>query len=186
MNGGKVIVPKEIVLEWIKGDPSAFGRIVKMTMKQAYAVALSFVGNADDAKDISQEAFIHAHRARSRYDPDREFFPWLYTIIRNLCLNFLKKRKVQTNLSLDALELKPSRDPNPQEQVIVSEKREMVWKALFELTPEHREVIILKDINGYSYAEIAGILDVPIGTVMSRLYYAREKLYEVLKEFKSI
>ena len=184
MDKGKVIVPKEVVLEWIKGDPSAFGRIVRMTMKQAYAVALGFVGNADDAKDISQEAYIHAYRARHRFNPDREFFPWLYTIIRNLCLNFLKRKKFRVDITPDVLELKPSSDPDPQEQIIQNERREMVWRALFELSPEHREVIILKDIDGYSYAEIARILDVPIGTVMSRLYYAREKLYRVLKGFE--
>ncbi len=181
MSGLRVDIPKETVVAWIKGDMSAFGRIVKLTMKEAFSVALSFVGDVDDARDISQDAYILAHKSRKRFDPSRPFFPWFYAIIRNLCLNFLKRRGTVESPSSDVLEVRPSSDPSPEQMAIRNENREMVWKALFKLTPEHREVVILRDIVGLSYEEIAEVAGIPVGTVMSRLYYAREKLYRLLK-----
>ncbi len=184
MNDLKVEIPKETIVAWIEGDMSAFGRIVKLTMKKAYKVALAFVGDVEDARDISQDAFILAHRARRRFDPSKPFFPWFYAIVRNLCLNFLKKRKALGNVSGDLLELRPSSDPDPEQEAISNEKRELVWRALFKLKPEHREVVVLKDLIGLSYDEIAKTVGIPRGTVMSRLYYARERLYRLLKDLE--
>lgn len=184
MSNLRVDIPTEIVEAWINGDMSAFGRIVKMTMKEAYSVALTFVGNAEDAKDISQDAYILAHRSRKKFDISRPFFPWFYAIIKNLCLNFIKKRNTREVLSEDVLELSPGDVPDPEQSAIKSETKEIVWRTLFRLSPEHREVVILRDIVGLSYAEISGVAGIPVGTVMSRLYYARERLYELLKGAK--
>jgi RNA polymerase sigma factor (sigma-70 family) len=94
---------RETLLAWKNGDVGAFERIVRTTMRWAYAVALGFVGNAEDAWDLSQEAFMAVHRARKSFDADRPFLPWFYRVLRNRCLNHLKKRARRREISLDVL-----------------------------------------------------------------------------------
>ena len=103
------LISRETLLAWKKGDKGAFEKIVRATMKRAYSVALGLVGNADDAQDLSQEAFIAAHRARKSFDTDRPFFPWFYRVLRNRCLNYLKKRARRKEISLDVLEERAGR-----------------------------------------------------------------------------
>lgn len=174
-------ISRETFIAWKKGDKGAFEKIVRATMKRAYAVALGLVGNADDAQDLSQEAFIAVHRARKRFDIDRPFFPWFYRVLRNRCLNYLKRRAGRREISLDVLEERVGRG-STDEELLRGERIEMVWKALFTLSPEHREILTLRNFEELSYSEISGVLGLPEGTVMSRLYYARQALLEALRK----
>ena len=174
-------ISRETLLAWKKGDKRAFENIVRATMKRAYAVALGLVGNADDAHDLSQEAFIAAHRARKSFDIDRPFFPWFYRVLKNRCLNYLKKRARRREISRDVLEERVGRG-SADEELLRRERIEMVWRALFTLSPEHREILVLRNFQELSYSEISEVLGVPEGTVMSRLYYARQALLEALRK----
>jgi len=173
-------IPKEILCAWKEGSREAFQDIVTASMKRAYAVALGILGNAEDARDLSQEAFMIAHRARATFDTDRPFFPWFYRILRNRCLNCIRRRSVRREISLDVLVERPSTAESPERESIRRERARMVWKAIQELSPDHREIIVLRSFEDLSYREIADTLCISQGTVMSRLYYARRALYEKL------
>ena len=166
------------VLNRIKrGDKEAYKIIVKKYMKRAYFTALGFVGNRDDALDLSQIAFIKAYRGLSKFDHQKSFFPWFYTILRNLCFNFIKKRRRSQTIPIEIVKnsnLVALRDD--QEAI-----KESVWKAISALPDQEKEIILLKYFQDLPYKEIAEILNCPIGTVMSRLYYARKKLKEKLR-----
>lgn len=176
-----VEISKETLIAWKNGSAGAFERIVKATMRRAYAVALGIVGNTEDARDLSQESFMAAHNARKSFDTERPFFPWFYRILRNRCLNFIEKRSRRREISLDVLVERKDHGSSPDDVVIRKERIESVWKALFTLTPEHREIIMLRSFQELSYREISEVLDISEGTVMSRLYYARKALCEVLE-----
>jgi RNA polymerase sigma-70 factor (ECF subfamily) len=157
-------------------------------MRDAWVVAYGFVGNAEDARDLSQEAFVKAYQARDRFDPDRPFYPWLYRIIKNHCLNFVKRgMKSTTPLYYDD---NPDREKfagpqaTPLEELEQDERIRMVRAAVNMLSEDHREIILLKNFRGHSYQEIADILEIPIGTVMSRLYYARKALKEIIERLE--
>ena len=178
---------KEIIERWRKGDKRAFEHLVKRHMHRAYFIALGFVGQHDDALDLSQEAFVRMYRHRKRFDPRRPFFPWFYQVLKNLCFNWLRRRKAQRYTSLEELrerngefESRDSFDPN----LIAGRDalKDAVWKAMFELEPHEREIIILRHFENLSYREISEVLLCKEGTVMSRLYYARRALRAKLQK----
>jgi RNA polymerase sigma-70 factor (ECF subfamily) len=168
------------------GDAEAFGRLVERYMRRAYYSALSLVGSREDALDISQEAFVRAFRARRTIDPERPFYAWLYQILRRLCFNFLRDRRTRARhleaagpwLAEDAA----SRIPDPERALVREEDRRRVGAAIEQLPAREREVLALKEFEGLTYREIASLVGIPIGTVMSRLYSARQRLADVLEE----
>ncbi len=177
---------KELTRCWRRGDKRAFGALVRRYMSDAYLIALGFARNSEDARDLSQDAFIKAYEARDQFDEERPFFPWFYRILRNRCLNFVgRERKKCEPLFYDD---KPDRErfasggPTPLESLEKQERVRWVHAAIERLSFEHREVIILKNFKGYTYEQIAETLEIPVGTVMSRLYYARKRLRDVLLE----
>lgn len=161
---------KKMLVKVKRGVKKAFEPIVKIYMKKAYYCALSFVGNEEDALELSQEGFVRAFRSIKRYDLKKNFFPWLYQIIKNLCLDFLNKRKKDLIMSekLKAIDLEKTREKRID--------KESVWQAIETLKPEQREIIVLKYFQNYSYREIADIMDKPLGSIMSSLYYSKQKL----------
>lgn len=171
-----------------EGDASAFGELVSRYMRRGYNVALGLVGSHDDALDLSQEAFVRAFRARRKLDPDRPFFPWLYQIIRRLCFNFLRDRSSRRRKLEAAGEWLVAEGgarvarSNPEREAERAELREMLAAAIGRLPDAQREALVLKEFEGLRYREIAELLDVPIGTVMSRLYAARKSLADSLGE----
>jgi len=179
---GTADISKETLRAWKEGSVEAFEEVVRTAMKRAYAVAAGILGNAEDAYDLSQEAFMAAHRARATFDLERPFFPWFYRILRNRCLNFLRKKAGRREVSIDLLIEKPGRSESPDRGVMKKERAEALWKAIQDLTPEHREIVILRSFQELSYREIAETLGISEGTVMSRLYYARRSLYGKLKD----
>lgn len=158
-----------------------FEVLVKDNMKRAYFSALGFLGSHDAAMDVSQEAFIRAFRNFNKYDKKRNFFTWYYKILRNLCLNFIRDNKNRKEeYFFESRKYEDYRN-NPEQNLEAKEELEMLHVAINQLTTEDREIIILREFEGYSYAEISEMLNLPAGTVMSRIYYARKKLAEKLK-----
>jgi RNA polymerase sigma-70 factor (ECF subfamily) len=153
-------------------------------MKDAYFIALGFVGNREDAMDLSQEAFVRAYRNIKQVKPDRKFFPWFYQILKNLCISHLRKRKIRRAGSLDTEDCPEVADTSdnfsPEALARRSEIKDKVWQAIGKLDEKHREVIILRHFQNMSYEQIAEALFCNKGTVTSRLYYARKRLEELL------
>jgi RNA polymerase sigma-70 factor (ECF subfamily) len=174
-----------IILGWKRGDKRAYEALVRRYMADAFYVAYGFVGNAEDARDLSQEAFIKAYRARARFDESRPFYPWLYRILKNHCLNFLTRGRTHVSID-DENEHREiaSPGPTPLDNLESDERRRLVRAALDRLSEDHREIIVLKNFKDHSYREIAEILEIPIGTVMSRLYYARQALRALIEEIE--
>jgi RNA polymerase sigma-70 factor (ECF subfamily) len=168
------------------GDGAAFGELVRRHMRRAYFVALGLTGSHEDALDLSQEAFTRALRASRTLDPERPFYPWLYGILRRLCLNHLRdgrSRKKMLNeagswLQDAARERAAATDPRRMAER--DELRRRVEAAIESLSPMQREVLVLREFEELRYAEIAALLEVPEGTVMSRLYAARKSLAAAL------
>jgi len=164
------------------GDRAAFGFLVERYMKRAYYSALGLVGSPEDARDLSQDAFARAYRARGTIDPDRPFFAWLYQIVRRLCFNFNRDRKSRRKKLRDAsvwlAEEAETRAPDlgPAAMLARNELRARVRRAIEELPERERGVLVLKEFEGLRYREIAELVGIPIGTVMSRLYTARKRL----------
>ena len=179
---------RALVLRARSGDRSAFGELVNRHMQRAYYIALGLTGSHEDALDLSQEAFARAFRARASLDPDRPFYAWLYQIVRRLCFNFLRDRSTRRRrlneatpwLTLEASSRASQSDPAKNAER--AELRAQVQAAIEQLPEREREVLVLKEFEGLRYREIAELLGVTIGTVMSRLYYARRRLAEHLGE----
>ncbi|MCD6418900.1 RNA polymerase sigma factor [bacterium] len=163
------------------GDKEAFKRLVERYRDWAFGVALGYLGDEMTAYDISQRAFIKVWRKLGEWNELQGFRAWFYTIIKNLCLNHRRKsarlgeEKITPNLRVKIA--------SPEEDMLSSEAKRIVWRALDKLQPEHREIVVLVDIRGMKYRQVAELLDIPVGTVMSRLYYARKKLAEILKPY---
>ncbi len=166
------------------GDRDAFAGLVRMHSSEAMQIALGFLGNVEDARDLTQEAFLRALSHMHRFDVERPFFPWFYRILRNLCFNHLAKRGRHRECPL-VLESDGGIDPrgrgdDPFQSLAESERAEHLWQALCALSEDHREILLLRHFKDCSYQEIADILEIPRGTVMSRLYYARGALAKEL------
>jgi len=168
----------------MKGDKSAMRLLVEKYKKKAYFLALGMVGNSDEAYDISQEAFIRVFRSAGKFDPKRKFFPWFYAIIANLCRDILKRReKIESKIiDFDNNEFLLIDESNPESGMIQKEQAARIKEALLSLDFEDREIIMLKHFRELSYDEIAKLLRIPKGTVMSRLYYARKRLAKLLND----
>jgi RNA polymerase sigma-70 factor (ECF subfamily) len=171
-----------------EGDRSAFASLVDRYMRRAYFAALGLVGSPDDAMDLSQEAFARAFRARRSLDPERPFYAWLYTILRRLCFNFIRdthsrRRKLEgASPWMVAQARARAAESQPERSARAAEIRERVGTAIEELPDREREMLVLKEFEGLKYREIAELVGVPIGTVMSRLYSARRRLARSLED----
>jgi RNA polymerase sigma-70 factor, ECF subfamily len=165
------------------GDREAFEPIVQRYRGRAASFALAWTGSAEDALDLSQEAFVRAFRAIHRFDPARPFYPWLHRILRNLCLNHLSRA-----FRLHEVPLVPEVEhadcsPGPDAVLERTEICREVWEGIRRLGTRDREILILREFQGLTYAEIAVVLDIPRGTVMSRLHEARQRLRRELLPF---
>jgi RNA polymerase sigma-70 factor, ECF subfamily len=181
--------PKEeqdLIARTKKGDRKAYGKLVEAYRERAFAGALSLVQNYDDARDLSQDAFVKAFRAMDRFQAGRPFYPWLYRIMRNQCLSFLKKYGPSRMTSLDRLVEEDhvqfeSREVDSRELLQKKQLAALLGEAMEDLKPEFREIIAMKHFEEMSYEEIARALKIPPGTVMSRLYYARKALKQAME-----
>lgn len=201
------VCEENAVALWDSGHSprETFEGIVKRHMKDAYFIALGLVGNREDALELSQEAFYRAYKHFDQLNSKGKFFPWFYQILRNLCFSHLRKRRVRRNYELRNEECGVrinDADPNPQSEIrspqldesadhfdpeVVAERNESkdcIWRAIGQLDEKHREVIILRHFQNMSYDEMAKVLFCNRGTVTSRLFYARQRLKEILDHEK--
>lgn len=162
----------------IAGRKEAYGQIFKIHRDRAFGLAFQYTRNKEDAMDVVQDAFIRAYQNLGKFDLGKEFGPWLLRIVRNMAIDLLRKRKRRP--ADDLPEVLPDRS-NRQD---ASERylRQEVWMALQTLPDFQSEIIFLKDYQGHTYAEIAEIMQIPLGTVMSRLHHARKRLAEAVRE----
>jgi RNA polymerase sigma-70 factor (ECF subfamily) len=176
---------RSIIIRCKSGEIQAYNILVKRYMQRAYFTALGLVGNHESALDLSQDAFVRAYKAIHKIDEDRQFFTYYYRILRNLCLNFIRDKKRHarsfSELSEGQVLNITATEPDPETVLERKEIREKVWDAIQNLSPDHREIIVLKEFKEYTYEEIAELLDIPVGTVMSRLYHARKSLKHKLE-----
>ena len=159
-----------------QGDREAFRHLVERYQKRAVAHAVAILFDRDDGEDAVQEAFIDAFQAIGRFDTSRTFYQWFYVLLRNRCYKLTAKRRPTENL--DDVQLLASQ-PGP-----VDDTRLALEKALHSLTHEEREIVTLKYFSGLSYDELAMHLQIPRGTVMSRLFNARQRLQRKLMRFE--
>lgn len=168
----------------LDGDVNAYEILVREYEKNVYNLALRMTGNSEDAYDMSQEAFIKAYNSLSSFRGDSKFSVWLYRIVSNVCLDFLRSRNRKATVSLsvendegEETELDIADEASsPQALLDRSLTRDAVRRGLQALPPDHREILLLREIQGLSYDEIAETLDLEVGTVKSRIFRARKKL----------
>jgi RNA polymerase sigma-70 factor (ECF subfamily) len=159
-----------------KGSREAYQEIVSRYMKKAYYIALSYVHNHQDALDISQESFIKAFRKIKSFSTQRPFFPWFYKLMKNLCLDHLRRSSRVKEIPLEGI---PVLEAEREDR----EMKEVLWRGIERLPFEQREVVILRYFQQLSYSEIAEMTEKPIGTVMSSLYYAKKKLKKTIGKY---
>jgi len=156
------------------GDKDAFRHVVEHYQAQAIGHAIAILGNREDALDAVQEAFIDAFRSIDRLDLTRPFYPWFYVSLRHRCYKLAAGRSRRETSSSDEMEiLAPTSGLRPEEAMLLEQ-------SLLELSPADRELITLRHLDGLSYDELAARLEVPAGTIMSRLFHARKKLRDKL------
>jgi len=165
----------EIVVACLNGEVEAFSALVERYERVVYNLALRMLGNAEDARDASQTAFLRAYESLGRFDPQRRFFSWIYRITMNECLNQIERRRRFEPVVADL----PSKD-DPGDRVEARETGEQIDRALRALSREQREVVVLRHFLEMSYDEIADALLIETKTVKSRLYEARQRLCVLL------
>jgi len=161
------------------GDTEAFDGLVTKYRTKIFTMICCIVGNENDAWDLAQEGFLKAWRSIHRFEGRSSFYTWLYRITVNLAIDSLRRKAWRKEVELN--EAIPSSLPGPGVNLERDEIREQINAALAQLSPEHRAVIVLKDLEGLQYREIAEVLNVSMGTVMSRVFYARKKLQSMLR-----
>jgi len=164
-----------------RGDLDAFDRLVAAHQDRIYHTAYRITGNAEDARDAGQETFIKAFRALARYRHEAAFSTWLHRIAVNASLDIVRRRPQAPPVPLEEVAL-PAQSHNPDTEVERHEVQRRVHDALGRLAPDHRIIVVLRDLQGLAYEEIAEVVRIPIGTVRSRLSRAREALRALLRD----
>lgn len=185
---------KTIIQKAMQGDESAFETLILSCSKKAYNIAFRYLRNEEDAQDAVQESFIKLYRHLASFNFNSKFDTWFYRIVVNVCNDILRKRKVQQD-TFHPLEYAGDREyhpeikdklPTPEERALIEEERRLLLNCIDKLADDHREMIVLRDMNGFSYEEIAEIADCSIGTVKSRISRARMRLRELyIKDAKN-
>jgi RNA polymerase sigma-70 factor (ECF subfamily) len=179
-----------IIRDVQSGEVNAFEAIVREYEKNVYNIALRMCGDREDALDISQESFLKAYHALESFRGDSKFSVWLYRIVSNTCLDFLRERKRRTEVSLSVEDDEgESAEREIADESLSPERlyerkltREAVRRGLLSLPEDQRKILLLREIQGFSYEEIGRILELESGTVKSRIFRARRKLCEFLAE----
>jgi RNA polymerase sigma factor (sigma-70 family) len=186
------VLEGDLVRRAREGDLSAYDDLVRRYQERIYATVYHMTANHEDANDLAQDAFIKAFSALKSFKGGSSFYTWLYRIAVNKTINFLKQRKNKYHLSLNDLDFNAENDPDlvalishktPQRDAGLSELQKKLNEALLKLSEPHRMVVVLHDVQGQSHDEIAEIMGCNIGTVRSRLFYARQQLQGYLAEY---
>ena len=182
----------ELVRRARRGHLSAYDELVRRYQERIYATIYHMTANHEDASDLAQEAFIKAFHALRSFKGGSTFYTWVYRIAVNKTINFLKQRKNKAQMSLNDMDLNAEHDPDlvalisdktPRREVGLAELSEKLNDAMQKLSEPHRMVVALHDVQGLSHEEIAQIMGCNIGTVRSRLFYARQQLQAYLSDY---
>jgi RNA polymerase sigma-70 factor (ECF subfamily) len=183
----------DLVKRCQSGDTDAFDQLVTRYRMRVFGMIYNMVHNEQDAWDLAQDSFVKAWKSITRFRGQSSFYTWIYRIVTNVTIDWLRKKQVKgTGAEFDdSIELKsiepgsrtvPKADALPFQRMEQNEIRERIDEAIKQLSPEHRAVILMKETEGMQYHEIAEALECSIGTVMSRLFYARKKLQNLLRD----
>lgn len=182
----------ELVSRYRDGDQRAFELLVKRYQRKVYGLAFGIVHNPEDALDVSQEAFVKVHRYIDKFEGSASFYTWLYRIVVNLCIDHLRRsgrsQSVEYDDAIDRTDgvlsaeaIVPTRlGSNPAKALRDKRLLEAIGQGLQTLSPNHRSVIVMRELEGLSYKEMAKIMECSKGTIMSRLFHARKRLQAYL------
>ncbi len=178
------------------GDQRAFKTLVERYQKKVFSVALGMLKDREEARDVSQEAFVKVYKYLDHFKGDASFYTWLYRITVNICIDVMRRKGGQKgeqvefdeSVQLDTAEanlgaLGSKLGTNPQKAMLRKELAEKIQSALAEVPEKHRAILLLRELEGMSYEDLARTLEIPKGTVMSRLFHARLKVQKVLNEY---
>jgi len=179
------------------GDQRAFKLLVERYQRKVYSVALGMLRNQEDARDVAQEAFVRVYRYLPFFKGDASFYTWLYRIVNNLCIDILRKRgatKGITHIEFDEAVKRDTAEAqigalgsmlgtNPQKSALRRELAEKINEAINDIPEAHRQILLLREVEGMSYDDLARTLNIKKGTVMSRLFHARLKMQKILNKY---
>lgn len=177
-----------LITECREGNTAAFGALVSRYQDRLFNTVLRLVGNAEDARDVVQESFLHAYQSLHAFKGDSLFFTWLYRIAMNTAISMKRKQRPalriqaggENQTGIDPLD--PSEATRPGHALEMADEERKVHDALSKMSPEHRAVLVMKDMEGMKYEAMAEILGVPVGTIRSRLHRARLEIREILMQ----
>jgi len=175
----------QLIAETLAGESAAFGQLVERYQDRLFNTLVHVMGSADDALDVVQDAFVQAYLKLDTFRQSSTFYTWLYRIAFNVAASHRRKRRPAASVerARQATQFEPvDAQPGPEDEVHRAERCRQVRDAIAGLSDEYRSVLVLREIDGYCYEEIAEVLDLPVGTVRSRLHRARLQLREQLKE----
>lgn len=182
----------ELIVKAQQGDEDAFAQLLDAHQGKVYGLTLRLTGSPEDAMELTQETFFNAWRGLPSFHQDSKFSTWLYRLATNVTIDFLRKEKRRRSLSTSSLSIEDDDDQRvldipdqrftPQSEAERRELQEAVHRGLSQLSNEHRQVLVLRELNGLSYGEIAQVLDIEEGTVKSRIARARLALRKILLE----
>ena len=182
---------KELLEKAKAGDVESFEILIQAVRQKAYQIALSYLKNQEDAEDALQDSLLKIYRGLSRFQETSRFSTWVYRVVVNTCLDHIKKNKRQKDRILsfsgedreenpfDAVSMLRDESAEPERHMLQKEKTQIILACLERIAPSLREVVLLRDVQGFSYGEIAQILDISEGTVKSRLSRARQAVKEM-------
>lgn len=179
------------------GDQRAFKLLVERYQRKVYAVALGMLKDKEEARDVAQEAFIKVYKYLDHFKGDASFYTWLYRITVNICIDVMRRKgsargdehvEFDESVRLDTSEanlgsLGTRLGTNPQKSALRRELADKIAQAFQHIPETHREILLLREVEGMSYEDLARTLDIPKGTVMSRLFHARLKMQKILSEY---
>jgi len=178
------------------GDQRAFKLLVERYQRKVYAVALGMLKDKEEAMDVSQEAFIKVYKYLDHFKGDSSFYTWLYRVTANICIDVLRRRQSMKGEQVEFDETVQMDSPdahigalgsrlgtNPQKSALRRELAEKIQEALQQVPEKHRAILLLREVEGLSYEDLARTLEIPKGTVMSRLFHARTKVQKILSEY---
>jgi len=166
-------------------DTSAYDELIRRYQERIYATVYHMTSNHEDANDLAQDTFIKAYRALKTFKGDSSFYTWVYRIAVNKTINFLKLRKNRVQMSLNDMDFNAEHDPDlvalvshntPRRDLGLAELQEKLNAAMQKLSEHHRMTVVLHDIQGMSHEQVGTVMDCNVGTVRSRLFYARQQL----------
>jgi RNA polymerase sigma-70 factor (ECF subfamily) len=178
---------QRLIAECLKGRTAAFGELVRRYQDRLYNTVYRLVDNAEDAQDVVQDAFLNAYQSLDSFKGDSQFFTWLYRIAINTAISLKRKQRVAYSIRAGRADegaaepIDPSDYSRPEHGLEKAEQERSIQEALNRLSAEHRTVLVLKDIEGQKYDQMAETLGVPIGTIRSRLHRARLELRDLLQ-----